>query len=300
MIVLRDTRQIREQMDTLGATAVVKDGYTAYVWNSRLGDLFLIGTGVVDGSLLMGPRRLHAMPMGLGAGAYTIIELLHDRAVVQPDPFGMSPIYYSHGLVTNRLHLAGSIVRGVDTANAMSTTYNDGGFSFSFNTFKTPVQDIELLPAGARVEVSSGRLNVVEQETDQNFLTISPDEYWALIEAGAREVMENVVGVVDSGLPVFADITGGRDSRVVFGALLAAGSATSSSTRSRIRRIRRSRPIWRSGVASSPCTEVPTRSVRGSWVMRRIASSRTCSVGEARFSGRTTGSLPRTSARLRP
>lgn len=223
LILLHDSQRIREKMTALGATATVRPGYTAYVWNSRLGGRFLLGVGVIDGELLSGPRRLREMPSRLGAGSYTVVDLANDVATVQPDLFGMNATYISDVLVTNRLHLAGLVSRKVDVDNALSATYNDGGFSFSFNTFKTPVQDVELLPTGSRVELAGGRLRVVRNDAIDDFRTREPEEYWALIERGAHEVVENVTAVVDSGLPVFADITGGRDSRVVFGALVAAG-----------------------------------------------------------------------------
>lgn len=223
LVVLQDSERIRDTMRALGATVVERDDYTAYLWSSRLGDRFLIGLGVLDGQLMVGPRRLREMPSRLGAGSYTIVELSSHAAVVQPDLFGMNTTYYSDGLVTNRLHLAGLVSRMVDAERALSVTYNDGGFSFSFNTFTTPVREVALLPAGARVEVGAGGLRVVQEETTHDFGTLEVDDYWTLIERGAQEVVDNVTAVVDSGLPVFADITGGRDSRVVFGALVAAG-----------------------------------------------------------------------------
>lgn len=156
LILLHDSQRIREKMTALGATATVRPGYTAYVWNSRLGGRFLLGVGVIDGELLSGPRRLREMPSRLGAGSYTVVDLANDVATVQPDLFGMNATYISDVLVTNRLHLAGLVSRKVDVDNALSATYNDGGFSFSFNTFKTPVQDVELLPTGSRVELAGG------------------------------------------------------------------------------------------------------------------------------------------------
>lgn len=223
LIVLRDSAWIRDTMHELGATAIVRSGYTAYLWNSRLGDRFLLGVGVIDGKLIVGPQRLDGFPAQLGAGGYTIIDLTGDRAIVHPDFFGMSPVYVSDKLVTNRLHLAGIVARSIDVNNALSSTYNDGGFSFSFSTFKTPIRDVELLPAGARVQLGPEHVKVLRADASEDFEALDPEAYWALIERGAEEVVDNVAAVVDSGLPVFADITGGRDSRVVFGALVAAG-----------------------------------------------------------------------------
>lgn len=223
LIVLHDSQTVRDEMLALGATAVVRAGYTAYLWNSRLGDRFLLGLGVLDGQLLVGPRRLREVPSHLGAGGYTVVDLSTSDASVQPDPFGMHTVYFSEAFVTNRLHLAGIVTRKIDADNALSVTYNDGGFSFSFNTFKTPIEGVEVLPAGARIELAGRRLTVVQNDTSDDFRARDPEDYWTLIERGANEVVDNVVAVLDAGMPVFADISGGRDSRVVFGALVAAG-----------------------------------------------------------------------------
>ena len=209
-------------MSALGATRVVRRGYTAYVWGSRLGDLFLIGLGVLDGRFLLGPRRLRQSPSRLGSGSYTIIDLSSEVATVQPDPFGMCATYVSRDFVTNRLHLAAIVHPEINVDNALSVTYNDGGFSFSLNSFGTPLRGVSLLPVGASVRVTSDRVEVIETDFGVDDI-LEPSEYWELIEQGAEEIVENVVAVVESGLPVFADVTGGRDSRVVFGALVAAG-----------------------------------------------------------------------------
>ncbi|WP_422115752.1 hypothetical protein [Brachybacterium sp. UNK5269] len=135
----------------------------------------------------------------------------------------MSPIYYSSGLVTNRLHIAALIEKKINEANALTSLYNEGGFAFNLNTFATPVEGVRLLPVSHDVVVSPGSIAIQQVLDLGGSERLSPDEYWDLIDRGAREIIENVTAIVDHGLPVFSDITGGRDSRLVFGALVAAG-----------------------------------------------------------------------------
>lgn len=221
--VATDTDDLRVVMTRLGATRIPTRNHTTYVWNRRLGKRFMFGMGVLDGRLIVGPTHLDEMPEELGAGSYTIVDLADDAAQVKPDPFGMNVTYISDLFITNRLHLAAIVADRIDLNAAITSLYNDGGFSFSFNAFQTPVSGVSILAAGASAIVQNGRVSVVHNNDESDYEPHSPEAYWRLIEKGAAEVVANVTAVASSGLPVFADITGGRDSRVVFGALVAAG-----------------------------------------------------------------------------
>lgn len=223
-LVTTDTsNELREKMEHLGASVLTKFGYTAFVWDPTLGDSFVSGLGVVGGSFVRGPRTLSSRPDQLGVGNYSFVELTPDRATVTPDPFGMAVCYYSDSLVTNRLHLAMLASPEIDADNAVSCLYNDGGFSFSFNNFRTPVKNVRILPQGFKLKVERDGVSAHCSVANDQFEILSPDAYWELISAGASEIIDNATAVVDSGFPVFCDLTGGKDSRIVFGALIAAG-----------------------------------------------------------------------------
>lgn len=223
VIVRTDSSELRELMLSLGASRTAYAHCVCYKWNSRLGNLFMVGIGVLDGELVVGPRRLEKYPNDFGAGSYTVVDCRSNRTVIQPDKFGMNVLYYSDALVTNRLHLAAIVERQIDVDNSLSSTYNSGGFSFSFNTFKTPVSGVSILQTGATIEIGNTGISVDNPDTAEDYDVLTPDAYWNLIEQGACEVANNVAAIVKSGLPVYSDITGGRDSRVVFGALVASG-----------------------------------------------------------------------------
>lgn len=223
LITTQSNEYIRSTLIGLGANEIKKSGYTAYVWDSRLGDRFLSGLGVLDSTFYLGPRRMSVIPSNYGAGNYVFVDLSSHSALVQPDPFGMSMVYTSESFVSNRLHLLALLVKKTNIPASFSSTYNNGGFSYSLNTFDTPIDGVKLLPAGATAKIINGKIHIEQTYLKSDFQEKSPTEYWQLIRKGAQEVIDNVTAILDSGLPVFSDLTGGRDSRVVFGALVASG-----------------------------------------------------------------------------
>ncbi len=223
LITTQSNEYIRSTLIGLGANEIKKSGYTAYVWDSRLGDRFLSGLGVLDSNFYLGPRRMSVIPSNYGAGNYVFVDLSSHSALVQPDPFGMSMVYTSESFVSNRLHLLALLIKKTNIPASFSSTYNNGGFSYSLNTFDTPIDGVKLLPAGATAKIINGKVHIEQTYLKSDFQEKSPTEYWQLIRKGAQEVIDNVTAILDSGLPVFSDLTGGRDSRVVFGALVASG-----------------------------------------------------------------------------
>lgn len=223
VIVTNDTEVLHRRLTAIGAKRRRYANYSIYTWNYRLSDRFIVGIGVVDGNLLIGPRNLRRSPTEIGTGSYTIVDCNENSSLVRPDPFGMNTVYYSDCIITNRLHLAALIVREIDADSALASFYNEGGYSFSLNMFQTAISGVKLAPAGASLSANNYGITLNLPEDDYMFDESNPDEYWELIERGASEIVSNVEAVIDAGFPVYADLTGGRDSRLIFGALVAAG-----------------------------------------------------------------------------
>lgn len=222
-ITTQDNPDIRNIMLNLGASCFEKDNYTAYVWNPRFKNIFLSGAGVLDSDFQLGPRPLSKLPHYYGTGNYNVVQLLEDGARVIPDPFGMLPTYQSDHFVTNRLHLAAIVSKSVDTHIALSNTYDYSGFSFQLNTLNTPIEGVSLVEAGNVVVVDGSRVISKPFHLPEFPSQLSKSDYWSLIEKGAEELVKDITAIVESGMPVYTDITGGKDSRLVFGAIVAAG-----------------------------------------------------------------------------
>ncbi|MBE2899213.1 hypothetical protein HPC37_10710, partial [Pasteurellaceae bacterium 20609_3] len=148
LITTQHNDSIQKLLVDMGAKEIRKFGYTAYVWDSRLGDRFLSGMGILDSKFYLGPRRINEIPLKFNAGNYVFVDLSSHSALVQPDPFGMGQVYISDTLISNRLQLLAFIINKINISVALSSTYNNGGFSYSLNTFDTPIDGVKLLPAG--------------------------------------------------------------------------------------------------------------------------------------------------------
>lgn len=227
-ITVNDSEETQRAFAAVGAARIEFGSYTAYLWNKRLNSEFISGYGVLDGEFNYGPRLRARNPTRFGLGSYIYVELKPTGFRVVPDPFAMHRVYVSNDFVTNRLHLAALLVRDIDFNAASAIFYDDSGFSYNYNTFETPVRGVRSLQHGEYLDFSglnrrgiavSNRNNVAELHE-----RLSPDEYWQHIEAGAEEIAETVDAVVRSGFPVFVDVTGGRDSRIVLGGVIASGN----------------------------------------------------------------------------
>lgn len=221
LLTTADSANLQETMLAWGANRRVLGNYVAYVWDVP-SSISVFGLGVIDGRLEVGPKRLSRRPMRRGAGSYVVLDLSRDQGAVQPDPFGMHPVYYSDTVITNRLHLGAMAVRDFDPGAALTSTYNEGVFSFSLNTFSTPVKGMRLLEAGCWLTIGSS-IAVVDDEVHNDFTPAEPEQYHQYVDMAAQEIISNVDAILESGFPITCDITGGRDSRIVFGALVALG-----------------------------------------------------------------------------
>lgn len=218
-----DSDEVKTRLTSLGATRHEMGGVVLYIWDFRPSRLMMLGVGVLDGRLRVGPQQMERTPRSWGAGNYTVLDFRSPIAKIIPDPFGINLTYFGNGLVTNRLHLAALICQGRDELSALTAFHGRTGFSFNFNSFDTPIEGISLLQADSMIRMSGTSVEAVSFTSNEDFSALSYESYWGHIEKGAEEIVENVTAVADSPHPAIADITGGKDSRLVLGALVAAG-----------------------------------------------------------------------------
>lgn len=214
-------RRIRRLMSRLGATAVRRRDHDVYLWGFPEGQHLFAGFGVIDGRLAKGPVSLRAAPATLGVGSYVLIDLSSGTTAVSADPGGNHVLYHGLGTVTNRLHLAALVHQLINYSSALSTAHSNHMFCQQFGTLSTPIAGISITLPGDRLRVRE-RVEL-DRDSMDDFSPLTPDEYRDFIAKGAADLIENVTAIVKGPYPVLCDITGGQDSRVVLGALVAAG-----------------------------------------------------------------------------
>lgn len=222
LISSRPTAQLDRTMSSLGATTKRYPSYTAYLWRYPEGETLMSGTGVIDGTFIVGPTALKSPPSTLSVGNYFVLQLKKGEAHVYSDSMGMGVIYAGRGIATNRLHLAALAIGELDICSALTTTYAEHMFCMQFPVDETPVRGIQIIASNEAVKIDNS-IRIVQQAPPVDYTIAPPHDYHRLIDEGAREVSDNVRAVLNSGYPVVCDLSGGRDSRVVLAALIALG-----------------------------------------------------------------------------
>lgn len=219
--------RLRRYLEGMGAHCLEYD----YAWVYFLGleiyvpwqGVILSGYARVQGRLVLGPCVLEDCPDGVGD--WVALSLSANQLEVTTDPFSSSPVFYGHGLVSNSMHLLYECVR---ETGQLSTNYSALAanfatrhiFSGQSSTFHSALEGVYQLPAFSRLVVDR-RINVIEERQDTSYVDL--DEYWELIDRGARELVDNISGALRTGRRVISALTGGRDSRLVYAAILAGG-----------------------------------------------------------------------------
>ncbi|WP_422026863.1 hypothetical protein [Roseovarius sp.] len=229
LITTSDSDALRSRLSALGAEAMVRNGHTVYTWNLPRGQHILSGTGIFDGRFAIGPAVLDRFPEKPGVGMFNLLSFWPDKTSVRTDICAHHSLYYGNGIVTNRLHLAAIAVGRLDQRGAFANAAFNSVICHQLSTIATPVEGVSVLLGGEEVEVTD---TVTVHRRDEVFpgpptddkgtpQTLTPEEYHALVEKGAEEIIANVQAILDSGRPVTCDISGGRDSRIVLAAVVA-------------------------------------------------------------------------------
>lgn len=148
------------------------------------------------------------------------------------DELGTIPIYYAKTakgpMASNSIRLialamkAAGVPVKLSLGSIASTWFTDNYLCFSQTSKETYVEGVFLGLLGQRIIFRGGQMSVSPAPPPQG----EPpkiEEYRYLLDRGIEEIRENVLAVINAGLPVFSTLTGGRDSRMVLGALLSLG-----------------------------------------------------------------------------
>ncbi len=183
------------------------------------------------------------------AGCYTAAVRVKERVVVTNDLFAICPVFYFHRedctLISNRNHLIAKAMlhHGIARRPNLETiaTILSSSHLFFVPPYRAAsvLEGLELCPADCNVAIGrDGRLEIIRKRELDNLATgtatPSSGRYRDLIAAAAREIRANVRAVVNSGAFSYRilDLTGGKDSRLVFGTVVAEGLLARCAVRS--------------------------------------------------------------------
>jgi hypothetical protein len=202
-------------------------------------DQLFLGVGRIGGDLIKGPLYGAALnevaaPDIATLGPFVLCSHQGESIRVETDSFGLYPVYYAQfgasAYCSNRLHLliesahqAGHPIN-VSHDDLCARWFDDTSMCLMQTTPQTIIAGIDLLLPGQWIDFSLSKAckgMVIASPHSLNMDDISHEDYMKLVKAGAAEIRANVRSICASGLRVTAGLTGGRDSRMIYAALVA-------------------------------------------------------------------------------
>ena len=172
-----------------------------------------------------------------GTGQFILIRHLPDDCAsiaISADQLGLIPLYWhssARGVaVSNRLHLISDFLHKNDCRVApclpaiFAKSFVDKSFCIQATTQETAVESVNMSLPGQRLVISSGGLKI-EHGSRDSYSRLTLLEYDSLIKEAANEIRSNIIAAFncDAFPRLVSTLTGGRDSRAIFAALVSLG-----------------------------------------------------------------------------
>lgn len=186
------------------------------------------GISYTNNSLLVGPLQL-TNPIFEDTGEFYSIEICQKNLIVRNDLFGLSPIYVGNGLVSNRLQLIYLALKECKQLN-INLSYLDTPFLI-WNAFSQQISTNETIIKGVRKLLQNEFINILENridiekdpDKDVPFSLSTFEAYSNYIYKAAHEIVSKLERILSFAGNPFLALTGGKDSRVLYAALVSMG-----------------------------------------------------------------------------
>lgn len=153
---------------------------------------------------------------------------------VSSDQFGLCPIFYYDGqfgpIVSNSYSTLVDTMKALDVPVTLNPVNSTAIFSIKgtpgvqLSNRCLPVEGTKICLSTEKIEITNGKMNLRRGPEVALSSAICKDEYVHLISCGAREIKNNISTAINSLQdPIYVDIGGGRDSRIVFAGLVSLG-----------------------------------------------------------------------------
>jgi hypothetical protein len=195
------------------------------------------GIARIGQRLLLGPTRIvagsdHAAIEPEGHGQYL---LLRHNAGPNPslrlhaDALGMSPLFWAERngsvYIGSQIHLlvlamkaAGESI-SLNLGAVAAQWFADLDFTLQATSRSTLVTGVSMTLPGEGFTLTQGCV-IRHRPAPTNWSALTRDDYWGLVHEGVADIRANVLAAVNSGMQVTATLSGGRDTRMIFAALV--------------------------------------------------------------------------------
>lgn len=195
------------------------------------------GFGNIGGKFVFGGTDLDDIikraDIGGAVGQFTSFKVGQDGVNADTDLLGHGHLFASQhdgcAVVGNRLHLNTVVLSALgfkldlDRKAALSLLFSrEPFFSQQYTGHEMLTQGVSVVPVNKRVSINDGALTLLSKKAVEYAITGAPDDYDYLVDAGVQELLENTNAALESSAfgEIIVDLSGGKDSRMVFGSVL--------------------------------------------------------------------------------
>ncbi len=180
-----------------------------------------------------------------GTGYFTLVLLDRGELLFLTDFLGLEHLYIYDGprgaIISNRLHAtiaylqAEKIERKLNVTYAAMALWSGHAFFRQCHAHELAVSGLSLVPVDCYLAVANGRVQTRRKPLLAEAFEGVSGSYDSLLDEAADQIMNSVAAIGDSGRfdLVYADLSGGRDSRIVFGALSRLGKIAATPIRTK-------------------------------------------------------------------
>lgn len=203
---------------------------------TRVNTTILSGVAQLNGRLIYGQNHItddFARNPGESIGIFTCISIGRKEIVVSQDYTGSGVLYYCDTqdffVVSNRYHLLLLFLKSLgykgelDYSKVISSFYSKTTFLDQNISSKMDISGTYQLPLHKEIRINRRGVHIIDKRSVLHaFIGTSSIEKKELMELGAKEIVDNVRSVIESGIftKKVIDLSGGLDSRAVLAALL--------------------------------------------------------------------------------
>ena len=189
------------------------------------------GFGKIEGQFIFGNSELPAESPNINCevGQFTYFDISPDGVRADSDLFGHGHLFASQhrdcAIISNRLHLQTLLIGALGYAldlhreSALSLLFSNDLFFSQQNISRDMLaMGVVLVGIDKRASLKNGVLDYQRKEV--LYHCMSPGSYEQLVNEGVKDIVENVKIVLDKSTfkTVIVELSGGKDSRLVFGA----------------------------------------------------------------------------------
>lgn len=177
--------------------------------------------------LVTGPCTIDQEDISPQGEYYTLNIISKSEISIKTDTFGMYPIFYNSFLISNRLQLIYFALKELNQLQIFDAAINgcfliENAFSQQQISYQTPIDGVYKLSHNKYIYLSEDKLLSIDKKA-VSYNIGDNEEYWKHIDKAAEEICGSLEAILNSSAQPRMALTGGKDSRVAYAALVAMG-----------------------------------------------------------------------------